>query len=801
MLKTYIKIAWRNLTKNPSFSFINITGLAIGLATCFLICLYVFDELSFDRFHTNANRIVRVVFQGTVPGGKINEANVMPPVAETLKQENPEVELATRLMVAGAPVFEVNGRLFSQEQLAFVDSTFFNLFSFPLTQGDVNNVLKQPNTVVITERLAKKFFGTTAVIGKDIQTSDKKGRLKITGVLADIPKNSHIQFDLFASMSNQPDANSTSWMTSGYYTYLLLKPDFDYRILAKRLPDLFEKHAGPQFPAAFGMDYKSFRNSGNHIGLEIQPLKDIHLHSNFVSDLSPAGNSQYIYIFVCIAIFILCIATINFINLSTASASKRAKEVAVRKVLGSSRKTMVIQFLCEAILTTSLSLLMACIITWLALPVFNTVVEKDLNLNFLSNIYALPFFLGINLFVGILAGLYPALFLSNFKPLKIFRSATNMTDKNFGLRNILVTFQFFIAISFVIGTTVIYQQLTFIQQKDLGYNKDNLIVVQTWPLGDNQDVFIQQLKDDSRVSNLTRSGYIPAGSSYNNNFLIHDKQTPKNWIKTLRYDVDENYITTMGMQLITGRNFSKAYGADSLTAIVNESAVKSFGWGNDILGKTIVDGQNKSLQIIGVVKDFNFKSLYEPITPLVMVLQPIAGDIIIKTKSADIESLIQAIKGKYESYNPEVPFSYSFIDQRLENTYATERRTSYLLITFSALTIFVACLGLLGLTTFAVSAKTKEIGIRKILGANIFNIMQLIVNSFVKLILIAFLIAAPLSWWITKQWLNDFAYRINLNGLVFICVGLFVLIIALLAVSWQVYQAARQNPTKSLRTE
>lgn len=801
MLKTYIKIAWRNLTKNPSFSFINITGLAIGLATCFLICLYVFDELSFDRFHTNANRIVRVVFQGTVPGGKINEANVMPPVAETLKQENPEVELATRLMVAGAPVFEVNGKLFSQEQLAFVDSTFFNLFSFPLTQGDANNVLKQPNTVVITERLAKKFFGTTAVIGKDIQTSDKKGRLKITGVLADIPKNSHIQFDLFASMSNQPDANSTSWMTSGYYTYLLLKPDFDYRILAKRLPDLFEKHAGPQFPAAFGMDYKSFRNSGNHIGLEIQPLKDIHLHSNFVSDLSPAGNSQYIYIFVCIAIFILCIATINFINLSTASASKRAKEVAVRKVLGSSRKTMVIQFLCEAILTTSLSLLMACVITWLALPVFNKVVEKDLNLNFLSNIYALPFFLGINLFVGILAGLYPALFLSNFKPLKIFRSATNMTNKNFGLRNILVTFQFFIAISFVIGTTVIYQQLTFIQQKDLGYNKDNLIVVQTWPLGDNQDVFIQQLKDDSRVSNLTRSGYIPAGSSYNNNFLIHDKQTPKNWIKTLRYDVDENYITTMGMQLITGRNFSKAYGADSLTAIVNESAVKSFGWGNDILGKTIVDGQNKSLQIIGVVKDFNFKSLYEPITPLVMVLQPIAGDIIIKTKSADIESLIQAIKGKYESYNPEVPFSYSFIDQRLENTYATERRTSYLLITFSALTIFVACLGLLGLTTFAVSAKTKEIGIRKILGANIFNIMQLIVNSFVKLILIAFLIAAPLSWWITKQWLNDFAYRINLNGLVFICVGLFVLIIALLAVSWQVYQAARQNPTKSLRTE
>lgn len=801
MLKTYIKIAWRNLTKNPSFSFINITGLAIGLATCLLICLYVFDELSFDRFHTNANRIVRVVFQGTVPGGKINEANVMPPVAETLKQENPEVEMATRLMVAGAPVFEVNGKLFSQEQMAFVDSTFFQLFSFPLTQGDASNVLKQPNTVVITERLAKKFFGTTAVMGKEIQTSDKKGRLKITGVLADVPKNSHIQFDLFASMSNQPDANSTSWMTSGYYTYLLLKPDFDYRILAKRLPDLFEKHAGPQFPAAFGMDYRSFRNSGNHIGLALQPLKDIHLHSNFVSDLSPAGNSQYIYIFICIAIFILCIATINFINLSTASASKRAKEVAVRKVLGSSRKTMVIQFLCEAILTTALSLVMAISITWLMLPTFNTVVEKDLTIDFLSSIYALPLFVGINLCVGILAGLYPALFLSNFKPLKIFRSATTMTDKNFGLRNVLVTFQFFIAISFVIGTTVIYQQLTFIQQKDLGYAKDNLIVVQTWPLGDQQAAFIQQLKDDSRVVNLTRSGYIPAGSSYNNNFLIHDKQTPKSWIKTLRYDVDENYIATLGMQLIAGRNFSDTYGADSLNAIVNESAVKSFGWGKDALGKTIVDGRDKSLQIIGVVKDFNFKSLYEPITPLVMVLQPIAGDIIIKTKSAATESLIQTIKQKYNNYNPEVPFSYSFIDQRLENTYATERKTSYLLITFSTLTIFVACLGLLGLTTFAVSAKTKEIGIRKILGATIFNIMQLIVNRFVKLILIAFFIAAPLSWWVTKQWLNDFAYRINLNGLVFIAVGLFVLMIALLAVSWQVFQAAKQNPTKSLRTE
>ncbi|SEL52451.1 ABC transporter permease [Parapedobacter koreensis] len=801
MIKNYVKTALRSMLRQRAFAAINIVGLAIGIATCLLISLFVFDEWSYDRFHEKADRIVRIVFGGTVPGGEIKEANVMPPTAQAIQAEFPEVEETTRLVQGGRPFFLVANQSFNEEELAFVDANFFRVFSFHLLHGNPETVLTEPYTVILTEKTARKYFGTTDAVGKELIIKADNTPLKVTGVVEDLPLNSHIHFDLFASMASYPNAKSNSWMESGFNTYAVLRHGTDYKTVEAKLPALFEKYAGPQFPAAFGMTYTEHRKAGNDIGLHLQRLTDIRLHSDFTNDLSAPGDVRYVYIFSAIALFMLLIASINFMNLATASASRRAKEVGVRKVLGSGREALTFQFLMESLLLTLVALLVAIGLAYAALPLFNQLSGKTMTIDLFGHWWIVPSLLLGGLAVGLLAGSYPAFFLAAFKPVAVLKGKLTPHHKGLELRSGLVVFQFLISIALIVCTTVVYKQLDYIQHKKLGYDKEQVIVLQTWPLGQQESIFRQQLLQDPRVLHVTNSPYVPAGPTYDNNFFVHSEDNPSQWVKTLRYDVDEHYIPTLGIELLAGRNFSADYGTDSLNAVINETAAKAFGWTDDALGKTLVNGDNKHIRVVGVVKDFHFKSLRESITPLVMTMNNNFGNLIVKARPGDMAGLLQAMEKRYDALNPDLPFAYSFLDERINNTYQAERNTGTILGVFAGLTIFVACLGLFGLATFTAYQRTKEIGIRKVLGATVTNIIRLLVTDFVKLIAIAVLIASPIAWWVMNKWLEDFAYRIDVQWWMFGLAGLAAVAIALLTVGWQAVKAALANPVESLRDE
>jgi putative ABC transport system permease protein len=807
MFKNYFKIAWRNLWRNKGFSALNIFGLAIGIATCLVILLFVQNELSFDRFNKNAERIVRVYFRGTMRGGIINESTVMPPTAQTLKNDYPEVKEATRIRDYGRPKLLVGDKTFKEQAFAFVDPNFFKVFTLPLLQGDPNTALLQPNTVIVTREVAKKYFGTDDVLGKVMSFKDGNNPpCKITGVMDKMPENAHFHFDILASMTGFPDAKSTSWMQSEFYTYLLLQPGSDYKKLEAKLPQVVEKYMGPQILQAMGMSYTKFREAGNAIGLYLQPLTDIHLHSDFAYDLSAAGDIRYVYIFSAIALFMLLIACINFMNLSTASASKRAREVGIRKVLGSLKFELVRQFLVESVLLTAIALVIGVGLLYLALPVFNDLSGKDLQLNFFENPWLLPVLLLFGILVGVLAGSYPAFFLSTFKPVAVLKGKFVAGKKNISLRSGLVVFQFFISISLIVSTAVVYRQLSYIQHKKLGYDKEQVLLLpESWLLGNKQAYFRDQLLKDPRVVNVSTSPYLPAGPSYNNNFFVYPGNQPTQRLKTLRYDVDANYIPTLGIEMLTGRNFSKDFQTDSSGAILNETAAKMLGWYPDATGQSISHSDNtgkvSTLHVIGVVKDFHFKSLHQKITPLVMVMGSNEGTIIVKTRPTDIAGLLASTKKLWNATTKEEPFSYSFLDDRFKATYQAEQKVGKILGIFSGLTILVACLGLFGLATFTAEQRTKEIGIRKVLGASVAGVVALLSKDFLKLVFVAFILASPIAWYVMNRWLQDFAYRTNISIWVFVVAIVLAVIITIVTISYQAIKAALANPVQSLRTE
>ncbi|HEV7347702.1 ABC transporter permease [Telluribacter sp.] len=808
MINNYIKIAWRNLVRNRAFSAINIVGLALGLATCLLISLYVFDELNYDRYHEKADRIVRVYFRGSMQGGTMKEAHVMPPTAQTLRAEYPEVEEATRLRQAGFPLISHGNKLFHEEKMAFVDPNFFQVFTLPFVKGNVKTALTQPNTVVLTRATAEKYFGNEDPIGKTLTFKDGNAVCTVTGIIEEVPANSHFHFDIFGSMASRADARSDSWMTSEYFTYLVLPEGYDYRRLEAKLPQVVEKYMGPQVQQAFGMTFAQFREKGNELGLFLQPLTDIHLHSDFAYDLGVNGDIRYVYIFGAIALFMLLIACINFMNLSTAGAFRRAQEVGVRKVMGSDRWALTWQFLLESLLLTSLALLLALLFVGISLPLFNELSGKVLSLGLRDISWLLPTLLAFGLGVGVLAGSYPAFFLSSFQPLKVLKGGQPRGAGRSGvsLRSGLVVFQFFIAILLMIGTLVVQQQLNFIQNKKLGYNKKQVLVLpDAWGLGIKQSVFRDELQQDPRVQSVSTSGYLPAGPSYNNNYSVTPADKPSQLVLTLRYEVDEAYIPTLGMQMATGRNFSREYGTDSTGIILNETAARTLGWEETALGRTLTHADNQgsiqTYRVIGVVKDFHFKSLHERISPLVMTLGAGAGTLIAKVQTDDIPGLLATLEKKWGEFGSERPFTYSFLDERFNATYKAEQKMGRILGLFAGLTIFVACLGLFGLATFTAQRRTKEIGVRKVLGASVGSIVTLLSREFLTLVLLALLVATPVAWYLMDRWLQEFAYKIDLSWWMVALSGLLAVVIALLTISFQSIKAALMNPVKSLKAE
>jgi len=809
MLKNQLLVAWRSLMRNKAFSIINVVGLAIGLTVCLLISLFVLDELSYDRFNDKADQIVRVIFRGTIQGGTMNEAIVMPPTAKTLKADFPEVLDATRLSQGGSTLFTYRNKTFKENSIAFVDANFFDVFSLPFLKGDPKTALVQPNTTVIDQVTARKYFGDDDPIGKVLTIKGEPTTYTVTGLIDAIPTNAHFHVNMMLSMASHQDAKSTSWMVSGFHTYLVLPQGYDYKQLEAKLPTVVEKYMGPQLQQAFGMSMAQFRQKGNDVGLFLQPLTDIHLHSNLSGELSPNGTIQYVYLFGAIAVFMLLIACINFMNLSTAGASKRAKEVGIRKVMGSQKQALVRQFLIESMLLTSLALLLAVSLLYISLPFFNELAGKQLTLSFTKTPWLFPALIGVGILVGTLAGSYPAFFLASFKPITVLkgRMMVDQTGQSgLGLRSGLVIFQFFVSILLTIGTVVVYQQLTYIQEKKLGYNREQVLVLpEAWRLGRNADILKSQMQQDARVLSASVSSFLPAGPSNSNNFIVYGDNRTEQIVKTLCYEVDNQYMPTLGMKLVAGRNFSPDFGTDSTAVILNETAAKTFGWNKQALGHQLTrpqnDGQKITYRVIGIVEDFHFRSLHERIAPLVMTLGKTGGFLIVKTKTQDVTGLLSTLKQQWTTLLPDEPFVYSFLDESFTATYRAEQRTGQIVGIFAGLTIFIACLGLFGLATFTAEQRTKEIGVRKVLGASVFSIVGLLSKDFLKLVLVAILIASPLAWYAMHRWLEDFAYRVDISWWVFALAGLLAIGIALLTVSFQSIKAALVNPVKSLRSE
>jgi len=807
MIKNYFKTAFRSLVRNKFHTSLNIIGLAAGLATCLLILLYVLDELNYDRYNTKADRIYRVNNEVKFGGNYFDLATTPPLMGPIMVKEFPQVEQYTRIRWYGSFLVKKGNENLKEGRVAYGDSTLFDVFTLPLIAGNPKIALKEPHSLVITETIAKKYFNRTDVVGKNMIINDT-GNYKITGVIKDIPAQSHFNFDFFVAMSETDDSRSDNWLSENYNTYILLKKNADATKLEPELNKMMEHYVGPELKAVANLSLDEFKKSGGYVRASLTPLTHIHLHSNKIGELNGNGNVQFVYIFSVIALFILLIACINFMNLSTARSSNRAKEVGVRKVLGSLRKNLVQQFLTESVLISFIALIFAIGIASLLLPYFNQLAGKSIFVSTLFQPQMLTSLVLLMLIVGLLAGSYPAFVLSAFQPVDVLKGKLAGGFKRSWLRNSLVVFQFVISIILIIGTVVIYNQLNYIRNKDIGFNRKQVLVIKnTDALKDQATTFKNELLQISGVQNATMTGYLPVeGDRGNGAFFTSPALDQKSAISMQAWIVDENYIPTLDIKFFQGRNFSPQFSTDSNAVIINEAAAKFLG-AKDILNRKLYiveDIKTKKLgeyHIIGVIKNFNFSSLRDVIIPLGLFFHKQTGSIAVRVNTSDISSVVSQIKNKWKTMAQNQPFDYSFMDEQFNNLYTTEQKTGQIFITFAVLAIVIACLGLFGLVTYAAEQRTKEIGIRKVLGANVANIVTMISKDFLKLVLIASIIAFPVAWWGMNKWLQDFAYRVNIGWWIFFAAGLLAIIIALITISFQAIKAAIANPVKSLRTE
>lgn len=811
MLRNYLKIAWRNLLKSKTFSLINIFGLATGLASFILIALFVWDELSYDRFHEKVDRIYRIHSDIRFGGADMSVAVSADPMGAALKKDYPQVEEFTRMYSAeGSKLVKKGAEYMNESRVVHVDSTFFSVFSFPAISGDTRVALNEPNSMVITESGARKYFGSTDVIGRMIEVKDDRTTLyKVNAVIRDLPRNSHFHYDLFLSMDNV-DYNFGSYLSHNFHTYLLLKPGSDPKELEKQFPVYMEKYVLPQ--AAAFMEIKSmkeFEKAGNKLNYSLMPLADIHLKSARFPEMDVNGRMEYVWIFSAVAFFILLLACINFMNLSTARSAGRAREVGIRKVMGTDRASLVFQFIAESVLMVFISLLIAISIIWLVLPWFNNLAAKELRIMELFRPGFFAFILLLPLAVGFLAGIYPAFFLSSFQPIQVLKGKQGTGFKKSSLRSALVVFQFATSIVLLIATVVVYRQLNYIQTTGVGFNKEQLLIVEnTGVMGDRIQAFKNDVLSQPGVKGATISGYLPVqpSSRSDNTFSKEAVMDMKNGFNQQIWRVDEDYIPVMGMEIVKGRNFSREFGTDSFALVINETTEKLLGY-PDPIGKKLYtsDGPDPSkfiaFTIIGVVKNFHYESLRQEVAPLAMRLSANPSSVVFKVQPGNLQQLVRRIEATYKKMAPSMPFSYRFMDETFQKMYQAEQRVGNVGLSFALLAILIACMGLFGLVTYMSEQRIKEIGVRKVLGASVNNIVGLMSRDFLLLVLFSAVIAFPVAYLLMHRWLQDYAYRVNIGWWVFAAAGLATLCIALLTVSVQAIRAALQNPVKSLRTE
>ena len=825
MLRNYFLIALRNLRKNKVFSLINILGLAVGLCCCLLIAAYVRDETSYDKYPMEADNIYRVNL-GVIGNSLASYPSVDIGVGPGMKAAYPEIKAYTRLERFGGIFGQYGVKQFKEDHLAFVDSNFFQVFTLPFLDGDPHTALVRPNSLVVTKAFAEKYFGSGPAVGKALTMGDY-GVCTVSGVIDKIPDNASFHFDAFLSMSTL-HFKEQSWSNVGMFTWLVLDPKADAKKLEARFPQLVEKYAVSEIARDMGIPLDEAKKAVNTFIFSLIPLRDVHLHSNTKYELEANGDIHYVYIFGALALFILLLACANFTNLSTASSAGRSKEVGVRKVMGSLKGQLVAQFLTESVLLTLCAMLLAYGLVLALLSFFNQVAGKHISFTFFLQPIALLTTLIVTIVVGIIAGLYPAVFLSSFNTIKVLKgSTTGSGGRKSLLRSGLVVFQFFVSIGLIVATLIVYRQLHFMQDRRLGYDKDQVVYLQdTRLLGQNQEAFRSQLLQDRRVVNATISWCVPGTGIMNGTEVYAKKDAPGGAdgngkeIHANIFNVDYDYVPTLGLKIVQGRNFTRGFATDSARAfvrpasrgsdsgfyagsvIINQAAVSDLGWDHtNPIGKTIVRSGRKEFKVIGVVADFHYLSVKEKIAPLMLLMGNNYGGMLVKVNTADVRGFIDDVKKKWESFSPAGPFGYYFLDEKFERLYNTERRTGHLFTAFTLIAILIAGLGLFGLAAYIVEQRTREIGIRKVLGASVTSVLILVSREFLVLVGLAFLIAVPVTWWGMHRWLQDFAYRAPFSWWIFPIAGASALFIAIATISFQAVKAAVASPVKSLKSE
>lgn len=807
MFKNYFKISWRSLLKQRMYSAIKIGGLALGIAACFLITLYINDELSYDTHYTNTHRLYRLVAAIQLQDKNERFVDWPAPAAAALEQDYPEVEKAGRylsssLFGAGENEIRRSDRSENNHEEGFVyfDQKLIELLDLPIIAGSLQHALNEPNTIVITKRKANKYFSGEDAVGKTfVINNDDKRLFKVGAVIDDFPANSHLQFDFLMTLTGVEfwGGEQTWWMASNYNTYVLLKEGANPQEVERKITKgIIEDYYAPAMVASGQADATELLKNAR---LQLQPIDQIYIDSS-VSDGMPHGDMRFIWLFGAIAVFILIIACINFINLSTARSANRAKEVGLRKTVGSMRSHLVNQFLAESFLFSFLALTVGMILSWMLLPYFNLLAAKTLTFPWQAW-WLIPGVIVAAIVIGLMAGLYPAFYLSSFKPVNVLKGNVSKGSKNSSTRSMLVVFQFTTSIVLIISTVVIYRQMNFILNKKLGFDKEQVLLLQgTTTLGDKASAFKSELLKLSQVANASLSDYLPiqGGKRDGNTFHNQGMEKIEKGVSAQKWVVDADYIKTMSMRLVQGRDFNSDMISDSTSIIINQTMAKQLNL-TDPIGKQIQNWQKYT--VIGVVEDFHFESMKRNITPLCLVVGQSPSMILVKVNGSEMREAIAEISVLWNQFSPNQPVRFNFLNDRYAATYDDVDRMGQIFTTFAVLAIIVACLGLFALSAFMVEQRSKEISIRIVLGASMNSIFQLLTKNFVLLVVISFVLATPIAWYIMQQWLQDFVYRTDITWDVFIVSGVGALIVAVSTVSYQAVKAALENPVKNLKSD
>jgi putative ABC transport system permease protein len=796
MFKNLLRVAMRNFLRDKWYSLLNILGLTIGITFSVFLIFYIKDELSFDKYNEKADRICRINAYVREPEKDTMKWAITPfPMAQALSKDYPEVEEAVRLWNNGKTMLKNGSQRFYDEKIYYADSNLFRVFTHKFIEGNAQTALVAPNSLVLTQSLAIKYFGDNAsYIGKTLENASGDV-YKVTAVIKDVPKNSHLIFNALISRSSLPADFANNWGGFGFYTYVLLKPNVNVASFEKKLAPVYDKYLAPIF-SQFNIKMR----------FGAQPITSIHLHSDMVNEPEDLGSMSYIYIFSAVAFFMLLIACINYMNLTTARSARRAKEIGIRKVTGSSKRQLVMQFLVESTLTAVFALLLSVGFIALFLPTFNTLAGKFISFTTLFQPGMLLILLAVIFFVGIVGGSYPAFYLSKFNPVYVLKGSLSKGSSNVTLRRALVVVQFSISMIMLICTWIVYGQMNYLRNKDLGFNKDQVLTVganSNKDLRSNIGSFKDEVRNNPHVVSVSTAQGVPGGGIPFNLFSIETKNGYIDKGVDVYFGTDEDFFKTLGIKIVKGRNFSGL--PDTLrSVIVNENMAKEYGWGDNAIGKKIKFAGDTSgfyLEVIGVVKDFNQKSLYNPITPLMFLYRPTNNVIQIKLGAKNIDAGISSVEKSWNKYFPELPFAYTFLDQDFNSQYGADQKRGKIFTAFSVLTILITCLGLLGLIAFTTQQRQKEISIRKVMGANISQIIPLITRNFIALVGLSCLIAFPVAWYFMNNWLKIFPYNTGLSAVPFLLSAITVLVITMITVTFHTMRAAIANPVKALKSE